>query len=131
MRHGVDPQTGNWLTGWEHCLACLNHLFTTRIGTVPWRRLYGAAIKSLQDRNATSNTIIDFYSAIADAVDKHEPGFRLRTIELVKGGRDGQFQFLVTGIFYPRGHLGDYSIEEDRSNEFIIAPLTPGRLELV
>lgn len=128
MRHGVDPQTGSWLEGWEHCLACLNHLFQTRIGTVPWRRLYGAALKALQDKNATPQTIIDFYSAIAVAVDEHEPGFRLRNIELVKGGRDGRFKFLMTGTFYPLGHLGDYSIEEDRSSEFP-ADLLPGKLE--
>ena len=77
MRLGVDPLTGNWLTGWEHCVACLSMLFMTRIGSVPWRRLYGAGIKDLQDQNAAPVTILEFYTSVAEAVDKFEPGLAL------------------------------------------------------
>lgn len=131
MRHGVDQNTGKWLTGWDHCVSSLAMLFTTRIGTVAWRRLYGSAVKALQDQNAAPQIILDFYYAIAEAVDKFEPGFRLETIEMVIAGRDGAFTFLLSGQFFPRGHLGDYSIVEDRSTDFASTLFTPGDLETI
>ena len=129
MRQGVDPKTGKWLSGWEHCVSCLAMLFATRISTVPWRRLYGATIKDVQDQNANPDTILGFYTSVADAVDKFEPGFRLKTIEMLKAGRDGRFIILITGLFYPNGHLGDYSIVEDRSTDFARTIFTPGIVE--
>ena len=51
----------------------------------------------------------------AAALKRWEPGFRLKTIRLTRGGADGVFVFEITGIFYPRGHLGDYSVLEERS----------------
>ncbi len=129
MRAGVDPVTGEWLKGWPHCAACLDHLFRTRIGTVPWRRLFGASLKELQDQNASAIDILDFYTAAAEAVDRFEPAYRLRSIELVAGGRDGQFVFDMVGDFYPMGHLGDYTITENRSLEFLPIALTPGGIE--
>lgn len=131
MRAGVDPVTGKWLKGWPHCVACLNYLFNTRIGTVRWRRLYGTPMRELQDHNATNDTLLEFYEGMADAIDSYEPGFVLQTVQLLKSGRDGRFVFDIVGIFYPKGHLGDYTVTENQSYQFSRSSLLPGGIELV
>lgn len=114
MRTGTDARTGELLTGWAHCRQSLGHVLTTVIGSIVMARDYGSAALALQDRNATPMRIMQIYAGIAAAIRAHEPGYRLRTVQLVRYGADGAFAFLLSGIFYPRGHLGDYSVSEER-----------------
>jgi len=72
----------------------------------------------MQDQNADPDTIFLIFRAIAEALndpDGGEPGFNLKAIELVEQGRSGRFVFLLTGDYFPAGHLGDFSVHEDRS----------------
>lgn len=115
MRAGIDRQTGKLLTGWDHCVQSIAVTLTTRIGSRVMRRGFGSAALELQDRNATARRIMQIYAAVAAAIKRWEPGFRLQTIQLKRGGADGVFAFELTGIFFPRGHLGDYSVSEARS----------------
>jgi phage baseplate assembly protein W len=112
MRSGIDRATGKLLTGWDHCVQSIAVILTTRVGSRVMRRAFGSAALELQDRNATSKRIMQIYAACASAIKRWEPGFRLRTIKLTRGGADGVFAFEIAGIFYPRGHLGDYSASE-------------------
>ena len=77
----------------------------------------------MQDHNASVDTIFDVFVAIANALsdpDGGEPGYRLRDIEVItSGARTGRFAFLLTGSYFPRGHLGDYSISETRSTQLM------------
>jgi hypothetical protein len=115
MRTGVDEQTLQWLTGWEHCLQSIGVVLRTRLGTDAWARDFGAAVKELQDANAVNPVLIAFARDAATAIEDHEPGYRLTNVELTKAGRDGAFAFVLSGDYYPRGHLGDYSVKQDRS----------------
>ncbi|SFD76256.1 hypothetical protein SAMN05428997_1534 [Bosea sp. CRIB-10] len=115
MRHGFDATTGKPLSGWAHCVQSIAVILTTRIGSRVMRRAFGSLVPELQDRNATPLLIMQVYAAVAAALRAYEPGFRLRTIQLSRSGADGIFAFQISGIFYPRGHLGDYSISETRS----------------
>ncbi|WP_244543627.1 GPW/gp25 family protein [Bosea sp. CRIB-10] len=107
--------TGKPLSGWAHCVQSISVILTTRIGSRVMRRAFGSLVPELQDRNATPLLIMQVYAAVAAALRAYEPGFRLRTIQLSRFGADGIFAFEISGIFYPRGHLGDYSISEARS----------------
>lgn len=121
MRSGVDAITGQMLTGWDHCVQCIRKCLTTRVNTRVMRRHLGSIVPQLQDANADPMTIFQLYTSIAEALndpDGGEPGFNLRTIELVEHGRTGRFVFLLEGDYFPRGHLGDYSVREDRSISF-------------
>ena len=127
MRQGVDQHTGEWLSGWAHCVQSIQIILTTRIGARIWRRGFGAAVSSIQDANAHPRTLVEFYRSVAEALAKWEPGYKLDTIELKRydggageavgnGGdlnyRDGVFHFDMTGTYYPNGHLGDFTIFE-------------------
>lgn len=131
MRTGVNQVTGEWLSGWSHCVQSIQIILTTRIGTRIWRRTFGAAVASLQDANATRRTLLEFYGAIAEALVKWEPGYKLETILLKKAGRDGVFHFEMTGTYYPNGHLGDFSISEKRDFTSIANDHGPGAIEIV
>lgn len=118
MRVGTDAQTGQLITGWDHCVQSMGKLLSTRFATRPARRHLGNDVPELQDANASTLTIFKAFASVADALgdpDGGEPGFALQSIEMAQYGRDGRFVFILDGIFYPRGHLGDYSVFEPRS----------------
>lgn len=124
MRTGIDARTGQVLTGWDHCVQSIGRCLTTRFGTRVLRRHIGSLVPQLQDQNADARTILEVYRSIAEALndpDGGEPGFNLQAIEMVEFGRSGRFVFLLSGIFYPFGHLGDFSIREDRSTAMAVA----------
>lgn len=117
MRTGIDATTGKVLTGWDHCVQSIGRCLTTRIGSRAIRRHLGSLVPEMQYQNADPATIFRLYVSIAEALsdpDGGEPGFGLRTIELVEDGRSGRFVFLLDGVFYPFGHRGDFSLREDR-----------------
>lgn len=115
MRAGMNAETGRLLTGWDHCVQSIATVLTTRVGTRLMRRAFGSAALDLQDRNATPQRIMQIYVAVAAALKRWEPGFRLQSIKLTQAGGDGVFAFEISGAFFPRGHLGDYSVSEARS----------------
>lgn len=122
MRVGINEWTGQRLTGWAHCQQSIRRCLRTRFRTREMRQHLGSRVPELQDDNASADTIFDFFVAIAEALsdpDGGEPGFRLVEIEIVaSGARSGRFAFLLSGIFFPRGHLGDFSISELQSVTF-------------
>lgn len=118
MRTGIDARTGKVLTGWDHCVQSIGICLKTRIASRTMRRNLGSDVPELQDANADPATILRLYVSVAEALNDPyggEPGFNLRSIDLVRSGRDGRFVLLLTGDYYPRGHLGDYSVREDRT----------------
>jgi phage baseplate assembly protein W len=119
-RAGMDATTGRLVQGWDHCVQSIRTLLTTRIGTRLMRRSFGARIAELQDDNATRGALLTFYVAVGDALARHEPGYRLTTLMMTRAGADGAFRLEMTGVYYPRGHLGDWSEGQDVSAATLI-----------
>ena len=118
MRAGFCEVTGKMLIGWAHCQQSIRMCLRKRIRTVEMRYHHGCEVPELQDGNTDEDTIFDVFVAIAEALadpDGGEPGFRLQTIAVYVVGRTGRTIFLLSGIFFPRGHLGDFTLQEDRS----------------
>lgn len=118
MRVGVCARTGKVLTGWDHCVQSIGRCLRTRVNSRPLRRHLGAEVPELQDANADVMTIFRVFTAIAEALadpDGGEPGFRLSRIEVTAAPRQGRFMFILSGTFFPLGHLGDWSTHEDKS----------------
>lgn len=114
MRVGLNRRTGEVLTGWDHCVQSICFIILTRIGSLIMLRAFGSLVPELQDNNATPQTIMRLYAAIAAALKAWEPGFRLTKIQLTRYGADGVFAFVLEGRFYPNGHLGDYTVFEPK-----------------
>lgn len=113
-RAGMDRMTGRLLTGWEHCAQSIVGVLETEIGTRTMRRLFGSALHDIQDRNPDGRTLMTGFVSIAAALRQWEPGFKLMKIIPGTFGADGVATFTLSGVFYPRGHLGDYSVAEHR-----------------
>ena len=120
-RHGIDWRTGKPLSGWAHCVQSIGLILTTRLATRVMRRHFGSRVRELQDAPGNRRTLLEVYAAVAVALARWEPGFRLQTIDLTRAGPDGVYVFEMTGIFYPRGHLGDWSLSEPASTLLPIA----------
>jgi len=115
MRTGIDDRTGGLLTGWDHCVQSLRLILTTRVGTLIMRRDFGGGLVELQDRNPSPREMMAAYTRITTAIRLWEPGFRLQKLGIVRAGADGIYRLDMVGVFYPRGHLGDYAASETRS----------------
>ena len=127
MRVGVDAMTGQVLTGWAECEQAIGRCIRTRVGSCVMRRQRGSRVVDIQDDNASAGTIMDLYVAVAEALNDPvdgEPGYNLTSIELVRGGRDGRFVFLMSGDFFPLGYLGDFSVREARTASIPLAGLS-------
>ena len=118
MRAGIDRETGRLLTGWEHCAQSIGVVLTTRIGWRLMRRSFGSRLRDLQDRNPDQPTLLAAFVTIAEALRRWEPGFRLERIVPERIGADGVTVVTLVGTYFPRGHLGDYSLAEPRSARY-------------
>ena len=109
MRVGVDAISGAVLTGWDHCAQSIATILSTRLGSLLMARDFGSDVPGLIDQPGTPRVIAGIVGAVADALRRDEPGFRLRSARVLAMGPDGVAQLSVEGLFYPNGHLGDFS----------------------
>lgn len=113
---GVNRNTGDALGGYQHLMQSIIDIMTTKIGTRVMRRDYGSEIPDLIDRPQGNDTVLEVTMALGEALEKWEPRFRLSRVAITDAGPDGVMEIYIRGDYYPRGHLGDFSIvETDRS----------------
>ena len=55
------------------------------------------------------------YSAAAAAIEKWEPRFRMLLGSVEELNAAGQVVLTLHGLYYPLGHLGDYSVVETQN----------------
>ncbi len=118
---GINRLTGKTLDGWEHTWQSIHDIITTLIGTRVMRRDYGSEVPSLIDRPGTQERVVDVTMALAVALERWEPRFAIDRCGIEDAGPDGVFQILITGRYFPRGHLGDFTIFED--NKQVVVPI--------
>lgn len=123
VRVGIDMDTGRRLEGWDHVVQTIGVILRTRIGSRVMRRAFGSRVPDFQDASASRKTLLQLYVAVADALRRWEPGYRLAGVRLLGDGddwRSGRFRFVLDGTYYPRGHLGDFSDGEARQAEVVL-----------
>lgn len=121
MRTGLDRRTGEVLTGWAEAAQSIGVIVTTALGSLVLARDFGCNAPALLDRPLSPPAIMDHFVAIAEALRREEPGYRLRKIGVERAGADGVVVFALAGDFYPLGHLGDWTVVEQRA---LAAPFT-------
>ncbi len=123
---GINARTLKPLAGWAHCAQSLETLVSTYVGERVHRRDIGFDGTAMQDRPMNEIEITAAMVAVAEAieprlVDGHqygEPRFDLARIRIIRAGDDGRIDFELQGLYYPRGHLGDFSAFEPRAYAF-------------
>jgi phage baseplate assembly protein W len=108
---GIDRRTGGILSGWAHVQQSLEVLFTTARESRVMRRAVGSSVPRMVDQPMNQVTLIDFYAAVAKAIRDYEPRFKVSKMS-VQSASSGQLTIAIQGVYYPRGHLGDFSVSE-------------------
>lgn len=117
----MDAATGALIEGWADVVQSLRDIFTTDIGTRLLRRTYGALVPRLLGENLTPATVLRFITAVIVAIELWEPRFRVKQIDYPDINtperlRLGALSIKITGVYRPRGHLGDETADfEDKT----------------
>lgn len=120
---GLNRFTGKILDGWPHVEQSVGVIVTTALESRVMRRDFGSRLPRLVDAPISPATLIDFYAATAGAVAKWERRFRIVRMSIGRledgtpdtaGIAAGRLALLADGIYFPRGHLGDFSISEPK-----------------
>lgn len=117
---GLNKRTGKVLGGWPNCKQSLRTLIRTEFGERQMRYRVGGEDNPLLDRPGNPIEIMDFFSTLFAAIEPRlvngfqygEPRFDLARI-IPSGNETGLFTFNLIGLYYPRGHLGDFSFFEE------------------
>lgn len=92
---GLDRHTGARLGGHAHIAQSIGDILTTPIGSRVQRREYGSRIPELIDQPINSQTVIEFYVATAEALERWEPRIELTRVRLDKAGADGRVSLTI------------------------------------
>lgn len=115
---GLDRTTGRlMLSGWAHTVQSIGDIVTTVIGSRCEQRLYGCDEGVIQDRPSTESEVLRAFTAIAVALNRWEPRFRLLRVVIKDTTVLGRLVLGISGIYYPRGHHGDWSVVEVKDFE--------------
>lgn len=117
---GIHSVSGAQLVDWPHTQQSIAKILTTPIGARVMRRDFGSELFDLVDRKMTERSILAIYGAAATAIARWEPRFRLRRAAIVNAGADGRIDLALMGTYFPRGHLGDFTVAEDRTARILI-----------
>ncbi len=101
------------LVGWPHVVQSLAIIWMTRLDTRVMRLDFGSDHFSLLAEDITPDLALRLYDALIGAAHKHEPEYRIRTMQLVKVARDGTLAVRHGGVYYPEGRFGIYDFEQD------------------
>ncbi|TPK15168.1 baseplate assembly protein [Mesorhizobium sp. B2-5-9] len=112
---GISGITGAPLTDWQHVEQSIAVILTTPPGSRVMRREFGSNIRDLIDAKMVQRNVLAVYSAAAVAISRWEPRFRVTSASVSKLTAGGVTALEIFGTYFPRGHLGDYSIAQDAS----------------
>lgn len=116
---GLNAKTAAALSDWAHVAQSIDKILTTPIGSRVMRRTFGSDLPDLVDRKMTPANILKIYSASALAILLWEPRFRMTAGRVPDATANGQVTIEIYGTYYPRGHLGDYSVAENASTRVV------------
>jgi phage baseplate assembly protein W len=118
---GFNRDAGSLLSGFEHVQQSIGVILSTPIGSRVMRREFGSELFDLIDRPMNDQVILAIYSAAVMAIARWEPRYAVTGCNITSMAADGSLSIEFTGIYYPRGHLGDFTPDEGERR--VIIPL--------
>ncbi len=112
---GIDAQTGRVLRGWDHVLQSTNRLFSTSHFSRVMRPHVGTFVPRLLGALVNPRQVQRFRWAVSMGLLLFEPRFAPTRVDLVALDRTGRTGWIIEGVYYPRGHKGDFTGGERRS----------------
>lgn len=110
---GVNRIDGHALSDFAHVEQSISVILTTPIGSRVMRRDFGSELFDLIDRPPTNQVILSVYAAAVIAIAKWEPRYAVTACQIERITETGQIVLNLGGLYYPRGHLGDFTRSED------------------
>ncbi len=93
---GLSATTARVLPEEQHLAQSINDILSTALGSRVMRREYGSDLPRLIDAPLNGETLVDLYAATAEAIDRWEPRFDLRRVE-VADAVAGKLSLTLTG----------------------------------
>lgn len=112
---GINWRTGKVLAGFDYVVQSVELIMTTGYFVRVMRPHVGSNAHKLIGELANPKTAQRFRWALALAILLFVPNFKPVRIDQVELDRDGNTGWVIDGIYYPRGHLGDFSNGTRRS----------------
>jgi phage baseplate assembly protein W len=119
---GISAATMRPLSDWAHTQQSVRKILLTPIGSRVMRRDFGSRVFDYIDSKMYSRNVLGLYAAAAEAIEIWEPRYRMTRGSVTQATAGGVIQLDIFGTYYPRGHLGDYSIAEDASVRVLVYP---------
>jgi len=99
---GMDSNSGAALGGIDHLRQSIRNILTTPIGSRVMRRDYGSRLYQLVDAPANRSTLLDIYTAVAEALATWEPRLDLQQL-VAEDISPGRIMLSLEGIYLPNG----------------------------
>lgn len=99
---GMNLRTGQWLGGIDHLQQSIRDILTTPIGSRVMRRDYGSRLPDLVDAPINRATIVEIYTATAEALLMWEPRLKLSRVQ-VEEAEPGLIRLRLEGLYQPSG----------------------------
>ncbi len=93
---GLSATTARVLPEEQHLAQSINDILSTPLGSRVMRREYGSDLPRLIDAPLNGETLVDLFAATAEAIDRWEPRFDLRRVE-VADAVAGKLSLTLTG----------------------------------
>jgi hypothetical protein len=117
---GIDAETGQVMVDWSQTEQSVRKILTTWLTSRVMRREFGSLLLDHVDQKMTNRAVLSLYVAAATAIRRWEPRFRMKGGNVLKAEVSGVIELVISGIYYPRGHRGDYSVAEDASVRVVL-----------
>ena len=112
--------SGAVITGWAHVEQSIRKILTTATGTRVMRREFGSEVMALIDSPMTERVVLAFYVAIANSITRWEPRYRLTAVSVEQADATGVLSIRLAGDYFPRGHLGDFTVSSNKIADVLI-----------
>ncbi|QQN40415.1 GPW/gp25 family protein [Acinetobacter sp. CS-2] len=94
----MSRDTGKTVEGLEHLKQSIIDILTTPIGSRVMRRDYGSRLFELIDAPVNRETLVDYYAAVAEALDLWEPRIQLQQVDITSAVV-GSITLSITGKY--------------------------------